>query len=140
MVPQSFFFASFFLFFVNFHLRSMSVAAFGRYRLATTTRSVFKNVDARSLATVKEGDRVPEVIFKARVRDEKIGGPNPFTWKDVKSSDLFGKKRAVVFALPGGWSEMSLLSIFLTFCFYFSFHTNLFFHSLAWIRKEIRRN
>lgn len=90
----------------------MSIAAFGRYRLATTTRSVFKTVDARSLATVKEGDRVPEVIFKTRVRDEKIGGPNPFTWKDVKSSDLFGKKRAVVFALPGGKSQATLLSIF----------------------------
>lgn len=80
----------------------MSVAAFGRYRLVPATRSLFKGVDARTFATVKEGDRVPEVIFKTRVRDEKIGGPNPFTWKDVKSSDLFAKKRAVVFALPGG--------------------------------------
>ena len=51
---------------------------------------------------LKEGERVPEVVFKARVRDDKLGGENPFKWKDVKSSDLFAKKRAVVFALPGG--------------------------------------
>ena len=52
----------------------------------------------------KEGDLVPEVTFKARVRDESIPGPNPFTWKDVKSSDLFKGKRAVVFALPGAFT------------------------------------
>lgn len=63
----------------------------------------------RSVATtktLKEGDRVPDVIFKARVRDDKIGGENPFTWKDVRSSDLFAKKRAVLFALPGGKSYL----------------------------------
>ena len=53
-------------------------------------------------ALVGEGHSVPEVTFKARVRDEKIGGDNPFTWKDVTSSDLFKGKRVVVFALPGG--------------------------------------
>jgi len=59
----------------------------------------------RSLTTVmslKEGDTVPNVIFKARVRDEKIGGSNPFDWKDISTADLFKGKRAVVFALPGG--------------------------------------
>ena len=58
----------------------------------------------RHLATVplKEGDCVPNIIFRARVRDEKIGGPNPFTWKSVSTNDLFKGKRSVVFALPGG--------------------------------------
>lgn len=50
----------------------------------------------------KEGDMVPNVIFKCRVRDEKIGGSNPFKWKDVSSDDLFKGKRSVIFALPGG--------------------------------------
>ncbi len=50
----------------------------------------------------KEGDSVPNVIFKCRVRDEKIGGSNPFKWKDVSSDDLFKGKRSVIFALPGG--------------------------------------
>ena len=53
---------------------------------------------------LKEGATVPSVVFKARVRDEKIGGPNPFTWKDVKTEDLFKGKRAVVFSLPGAFT------------------------------------
>jgi peroxiredoxin len=51
---------------------------------------------------VTEGDFVPNVVFKARVRDDTIAGPNPFTWKDVSTADLFQGKRSVVFALPGG--------------------------------------
>ncbi len=58
----------------------------------------------RAAATVplKEGDTIPSVVFKTRVRDDKIGGSNPFTWKDVSTADLFKGKRSVVFALPGG--------------------------------------
>ena len=58
----------------------------------------------RSLTTMslKKGDTIPNVTFKARVRDESIGGSNPFDWKDVSTDDLFKNKRAVVFALPGG--------------------------------------
>lgn len=52
----------------------------------------------------KEGDKVPNVVFKARVRDETIPGSNPFTWKDVTSNDLFKGKRVVVFALPGAFT------------------------------------
>ena len=52
--------------------------------------------------TLKEGDTVPSVTFKARVRDEKIGGDNPFDWKDVTSDDLFKGKRVAIFSLPGG--------------------------------------
>ena len=51
---------------------------------------------------LKEGDTIPNVVFKARVRDEKLGGTNPFTWKDVTTSELFKGKRSVLFALPGG--------------------------------------
>jgi len=52
----------------------------------------------------KEGDSVPKVVFKARVRDEALGGPNPFTWKDVSSTDLFAGRRSVVFSLPGAFT------------------------------------
>jgi peroxiredoxin len=31
------------------------------------------------MAVVK---RVPDVTFKTRVRDESIGGPNPYRWED----------------------------------------------------------
>lgn len=52
----------------------------------------------------KEGSSVPSVVFKARIRDESIGGPNPFTWKDVSTDDLFKGKRVVLFALPGAFT------------------------------------
>jgi hypothetical protein len=61
---------------------------------------------ARSFATnkppLKEGDKVPQVTFKARVRDDSLGEENPFKWKDVTTNDLFANKRIVLFALPGG--------------------------------------
>ena len=31
---------------------------------------------------------VPEVVFKTRVRDDSLGGDNPFAWKDVSSQDI----------------------------------------------------
>ena len=50
------------------------------------------------------GSRVPEVIFKTRVRDESVEGPNPYRWQDVSSSELFGGKKIVVFGLPGAFT------------------------------------
>jgi peroxiredoxin len=44
------------------------------------------------------------VVFRARVRDESVGGDNPFAWKKVCTDDLFKGKRAVVFALPGAFT------------------------------------
>ncbi len=48
--------------------------------------------------------RVPEVVFKTRVRDESVEGPNPFRWQDVSTDDIFAGKRVVVFALPGAFT------------------------------------
>ena len=48
--------------------------------------------------------QVPEVIFKTRVRDESIEGPNPYRWQDVTTNDLFAGKRVVVFSLPGAFT------------------------------------
>jgi peroxiredoxin len=33
-------------------------------------------------------DTVPNVVFKTRVRDESVEGPNPFRWQD-SDHDLF---------------------------------------------------
>ncbi len=52
----------------------------------------------------REGREVPDVVFKTRVRDESIGGENPFRWQDVSSEDLFKGKRVVVFSLPGAYT------------------------------------
>ncbi|MEO1889104.1 MAG: peroxiredoxin [Cycloclasticus sp.] len=47
---------------------------------------------------------VPNITFKTRVRDESIGGDNPFRWQDVSSNDIFSDKKVVVFALPGAFT------------------------------------
>ena len=47
---------------------------------------------------------VPDVIFRTRVRDESIGGDNPFRWQDVSTDDIFAGKKIVVLALPGAYT------------------------------------
>ncbi|CAN1212863.1 peroxiredoxin [Tumidithrix helvetica PCC 7403] len=49
-------------------------------------------------------NKVPDVVFKTRVRDESIGGSNPFRWQDLTTQDVFGGKRVVVFSLPGAFT------------------------------------
>lgn len=50
------------------------------------------------------GKRVPDVTFKTRVRDEAVGGENPFRWQDVTSDELFAGKKVVLFGLPGAFT------------------------------------
>lgn len=50
------------------------------------------------------GKQVPNVTFKTRVRDESIGGDNPFRWQDTSSADYFAGKRVVLFSLPGAFT------------------------------------
>ncbi len=47
---------------------------------------------------------VPDIIFKTRVRDQSIGGDNPFRWQDVSTDDIFTNKKIVIFALPGAYT------------------------------------
>ncbi len=48
--------------------------------------------------------RLPDVIFKTRVHDATIEGPNPFRWQDRTTAEYFGGKRVVVFSLPGAFT------------------------------------
>lgn len=50
------------------------------------------------------GMKLPDVIFRTRVRDDSIDGPNPFTWKDMTTQDYFGGRRAILFSLPGAFT------------------------------------
>lgn len=49
-------------------------------------------------------NKVPQVIFKTRVRNEALGGPNPFEWKDLSSDEIFKDKKVVLFSLPGAFT------------------------------------
>ncbi|MCM2473213.1 peroxiredoxin [Rhizobium sp. CG5] len=50
------------------------------------------------------GKKVPFVTFRTRIRDEAVGGPNPFRWEDKTSDDYFAGKRVVLFSLPGAFT------------------------------------
>jgi peroxiredoxin len=55
------------------------------------------------MTTLKEGDMIPNVTFKMRVRNDS-DDENPFEWKDMTTEDLFGDKRIVLFSLPGAFT------------------------------------
>ena len=48
--------------------------------------------------------KVPDVVFKTRVRDNSIPGANPYRWEDVTTEDLFMGKSVIVFSLPGAFT------------------------------------
>ncbi len=53
---------------------------------------------------MKISDQVPAVVFQTRIRDESIDGPNPFSWKDLSTEDIFKNKKVVLFSLPGAFT------------------------------------
>jgi peroxiredoxin len=52
------------------------------------------------------GRSIPSVVFKTRVRDESLGGENPYRWQDVSTDDVFAGKRIAVFSLPGAFTPV----------------------------------
>jgi len=50
------------------------------------------------------GRRVPNVTFRTRVRDESVGGPNPYRWQDMSTADYFAGKRVILFSVPGAFT------------------------------------
>lgn len=50
------------------------------------------------------GRSIPDVVLKTRIRDESVGGPNPFRWQDFDVRENFAGKRVVVFSLPGAFT------------------------------------
>ena len=50
------------------------------------------------------GRKLPEVTFRTRVRDESVGGPNPYRWEDKTTAQYFEGRRVVLFSLPGAFT------------------------------------
>ena len=48
--------------------------------------------------------KLPSVVFKTRIRDKSSDGENPFKWEDKNTDDYFGKKRVIIFSLPGAFT------------------------------------
>ena len=46
------------------------------------------------------GQRIPDIIFKSRVKDEE----GNFGWKDVTTCDYFKGKSVILFSLPGAFT------------------------------------
>lgn len=57
-----------------------------------------------SMSEINTPKQVPQVVFKTRVRDESVEGPNPFRWQDVTTDEIFKEKKVVLFALPGAFT------------------------------------
>ena len=53
---------------------------------------------------MQAGRKLPNVTFKTRVRDESIGGDNPYKWEDKTTDDYFKGKKAILFSLPGAFT------------------------------------
>lgn len=49
-------------------------------------------------------NRIPKVTFKTRIRNEALGGPNPFEWKDLTTDEIFSNQNVIVFSLPGAFT------------------------------------
>jgi peroxiredoxin len=47
---------------------------------------------------------VPNVTWNTRVRDESVGGDNPYRWQEVTTEDLFANKKVILFSLPGAFT------------------------------------
>ncbi len=47
---------------------------------------------------------VPHAMFRTRVRNDTLEGPNPYEWKDRTTEDIFAGRRIVLFALPGAFT------------------------------------
>lgn len=63
-----------------------------------------KKKTKKQCTIVKEGKKVPNVVFKTRVRDPKVKGPNKFKWKNLTSKEVFKGKRIIILALPGAYT------------------------------------
>ncbi len=84
----------------------MTTRSHYEYDLLSKTHNEYKLIKnlSRDIDIATMRDRVPNVVFKTRVRDESLEGPNPYRWQDRTTEEIFGGKRVVLFALPGAFT------------------------------------
>merc|ERR1711907_623983 len=78
-------------------------AAYTSIATATALETTHER-ERRHVCGKLNGGSLPSVTFHVRVRDESIGGDNPFKWVDVTSEDYFKGKKVVLFSLPGAFT------------------------------------
>lgn len=47
---------------------------------------------------------MPHATFHTRVRNDALGGENPFEWKDLTTHDVFSCRKIVLLAVPGAFT------------------------------------
>lgn len=62
------------------------------------------NFNPKPKIVISKGQTLPDVTFRTRVRDESIGGDNPYRWQDMTTADYFSGKRVILFSLPGAFT------------------------------------
>lgn len=82
----------------NMHIRSIPILC------GWTAYAVPAGIRLNETETDMKTRKLPNVTFKTRVRDEAVGGPNPFRWQDRTTADYFAGKKVVLFSLPGAFT------------------------------------
>ena len=51
------------------------------------------------------GRKIPDdITFNVRVRNDYLGGDNPYQWQEMTTDDYFKDKRVLIFSLPGAFT------------------------------------
>tara|TARA_S200002703_G_scaffold58810_1_gene51066 strand:+ start:180 stop:791 length:612 start_codon:yes stop_codon:yes gene_type:complete len=57
-----------------------------------------------SLPSIKFNVLEEDVTFRTRVRDDSVGGVNPYRWQDVTIKELMANRRILIVTLPGAFT------------------------------------
>jgi peroxiredoxin len=57
-----------------------------------------------STPQIKEGDKIPSMVFRVRVKLEDAESDCQYGFKSISTEDLFKGKRIILFSIPGAFS------------------------------------
>jgi peroxiredoxin len=73
---------------------------------ASNSKNKKKDGTAKAKRHIREGERLPLVNLKGRVRVKPGEDTDCFEWKDITTEDLFKGKRIVMFSVPGAFTPV----------------------------------